>query len=182
MTKANQQRCLVAGLILLAVAVDQLVKLWVHSHMYLGEARELTSWFWICYVENNGMAFGIEWLPKPVLTVFRLIMAGVLAWYVDYVVRKTEKANTGYLCMVALVIAGAIGNIIDCTLYGVIWNYAPVLYGKVIDMLYFPLIHDQAGNVLFFRPVFNVADSYITCAVIAVILFFRKELDSSFKK
>ena len=178
MTRQNQIRLWVTALILVAVALDQAVKLWIHSTMSIGEAHEVTSWFWICYVENNGMAFGMEWLPKPVLTIFRLLMAGALGWYVNHLITKSEEVNVAYIMTIAFIIAGALGNIVDCMLYGVIWNYAPIMYGRVIDMLYFPLIHDSAGDVLFFRPVFNIADSYITCAVIAIILFFRNQLNS----
>lgn len=169
----------VAGVILLAVAVDQAVKLWVHGHFRIGEAWEVTSWFWLCHVENNGMAFGIEWLSKPLLTLFRIAAVVVLGWYMHRLITGEKPVRAGYLAAVAMVTAGALGNIVDCMCYGVLWDYAPVLYGKVVDMLYFPLIHNAEGDVLFFRPVFNIADSYITGAVAAIILFYRKDLDES---
>ncbi len=93
-----------------------------------------------------------------------------------------NKVRTSYLTMVSLVTAGAMGNIIDCVLYGKLFGYAGWFYGKVVDMLYFPLITNSAGECIFFRPVFNLADSCITVAVIAILLFFRKDLDDSLKK
>lgn len=168
-------------LVVLMVLLDQVVKVYIKTHFFLGEAHELTSWFWICYVENPGMAFGIEWFDKLALTIFRIIAVGALGWYVHGLLRRPET-RTGYLLTIALVMAGALGNIIDCVFYGPIFGDAPWFYGKVVDMLYFPLIHNGAGEVLFFRPVFNIADSCITCAVIAILIWFRKDLDESLTK
>ena len=171
---------MVYSIVVLGIVLDQLLKLYVHSHFQLGEGRELCSWFWLCYIENNGIAFGIEWLPKIVLTLFRLVAVGLLGWYI-HALMKNEKTRRGYLAMTTLVVTGAMGNLIDCLFYGVIWDYAPLCYGRVVDMLYFPLIRNGAGDVLFFRPVFNLADSCITVAVFVIILFYRKDLDESLK-
>ena len=166
------------------VAFDQWLKLYIHSHYEIGEAREITSWFWLCYIENDGMAFGIEWFSKLLLTLFRIVAVGLLGWYIATLLlplkeRELTGKEIGYLTMIALITAGALGNIVDCVFYGVAFDYAPLFYGKVIDMFYFPLIKNTAGEVLFFRPVFNLADSYITGAVIAILLFFRKELNDT---
>ena len=177
MTK-KQKRWLVAGLVLLALLLDQASKLYIKTHFQLGESREVFSWFWIVFVENNGMAFGIEWFSKLLLTLFRIAAVGVLSWYVHTMIHK-QQVRVGYLATVAMVIAGALGNIIDCVCYGKIWEYADWFHGKVVDMLYFPLIRNAAGEVLFFRPVFNIADSFITVAVFLIILFYRKDLDDS---
>ena len=168
---------LVVGISLGAIAVDQIIKLYVASHFAIGEVRPITSWFWLCYVENNGMAFGIEWFSKLALTLFRLLAVGLLGWYIHTLLRKPETP-VGYLVTIAFIIAGALGNILDCVFYGKLFQGRDWFYGKVVDMFYFPLIHNDAGEVLFFRPVFNFADSCITCAVAVILLFYLKELNS----
>lgn len=173
--------------------LDQLLKLYIKLHYTLGEAVEVFPWFQLCFVENPGMAFGITWLPKWFLTIFRIGAASVLCWYLHALIGR--GARMGYIVAIAMVTAGAMGNIIDCLLYGQIFSestftqlanfvpfgqgYAPVFYGKVVDMFYFPLIHNAAGEVIFFRPVFNLADSAITVSVFLILLFFRKDLNES---
>ena len=178
MKRETKLTILVTAIVLLAVAIDQVIKLSIASTFQLGESREVFSWFWLCYVENNGMAFGIEWFSKIALTLFRLIAVGLLGWYVHVLIRKPET-RTGYIVTIAFIIAGALGNIIDCVCYGKLFGYAGWLYGRVIDMFYFPLIHNSAGEVIFFRPVFNFADSCITCAVIVILLFYLKDLNGT---
>ena len=178
---------LISALVLVLIGLDQWLKLYIHAHFELGEARPITSWFWLCYIENDGMAFGIEWFSKLLLTLFRVVAVGVLGWYMATLLkplseRSLKAKEWSYIAMIVLIMAGALGNIVDCVCYGVLFDSAPVFYGRVIDMLYFPLIHNANGEVLFFRPVFNLADSYITGAVIAIILFFRKELNQSLNK
>ncbi|MBR1809182.1 MAG: lipoprotein signal peptidase [Paludibacteraceae bacterium] len=191
------QTWLVAGIILLVLLIDQCLKFYVKLNFALGEAHAVFPWFQICFVENDGMAFGIEWFDKMFLTLFRIIAVGLFGWYIYMLINK-QKTRTSYLVMVALITAGALGNIIDCLFYGLIFSestpltlatlmpegggYAPFFYGKVVDMLYFPLIHNSAGETLFFRPVFNFADSCITVAVIVVFLFFSKDLNNSLTK
>lgn len=170
---------MVAAIVLLALIIDQCIKLYIATHFAIGESREVFSWFWICYVENNGMAFGIEWFSKLALTLFRLLAVGLLGWYVQVLIRK--QARKGYIATIAFIIAGALGNIIDCVCYGKLFGYAGWFYGRVVDMFYFPLIRNSAGEVLFFRPVFNFADSCITCAVIAILLFYMKDLNNDVK-
>lgn len=191
MKRTTQQSILVVAIIVMAVVLDQWTKIYIRTHFQLGEAHAVTSWFYICFVENNGMAFGIEWFSKLLLTLFRIAAVGALGYYLHLLIRRTNSSLVaeqqllhpwGYLTMVSLVTAGAIGNIIDCVAYGKIFGYGDWFYGKVVDMLYFPLIHNAAGECIFFRPVFNIADSCITVAVIAILLFFRQDLDVSLKK
>lgn len=190
MKRTTQQSILVVAIIVMAVVLDQWTKIYIRTHFQLGEAHAVTSWFYICFVENNGMAFGIEWFSKLLLTLFRIAAVGALGYYLHLLIRRTNSSLVaeqqllhpwGYLTMVSLVTAGAIGNIIDCVAYGKIFGYGDWFYGKVVDMLYFPLIHNAAGECIFFRPVFNIADSCITVAVIAILLFFRQDLDRSLK-
>lgn len=172
-----RRRILVIAIVLGAVLIDQIIKLYVATHFALGESREVCSWFWLCFVENNGMAFGIEWFSKLALTLFRLAAVGLLSWYTHTLLRRPDTP-TGYLATIAFIIAGAAGNIIDCVLYGKLFGYAGWFYGKVVDMFYFPLIRNSAGEVLFFRPVFNFADACITCSVAVILLFYMKELNN----
>ena len=171
---------LITGAVLILVALDQALKLYIRTHYVMGEAHEILPFFQLCFVENNGMAFGIQWLPKWCLTAFRIIMVGILGWYIHSLLKRGVR--TSYLTMITLITAGAIGNIIDCVFYGKLFGYETWFYGRVVDMLYFPLIHNAAGETLFFRPVFNLADSYITIAVFAIILFFRKDLNDSLEQ
>ena len=183
-------------LFMTVLVIDQIIKVNVKTGMYLGERIEITSWFSLVFVENNGMAFGIEWFDKLFLTLFRIIAVGLLSWYLHDIIRRGFKM--GYIAIVALITAGALGNIIDCLFYGMIFSpstpyevatlvpwgegYGQFFYGRVVDMLYFPLIHNAAGEVLFFRPVFNFADSCITVAVILILLFYRNTLNESLSK
>lgn len=182
MSRQTRLRILVSGIVVVAVVLDQLLKVYVKTHFTLGEARPITSWFWLCFVENNGMAFGIEWFSKLALTLFRIVVVGLIGWFVHVLIKRQDEerhVRTGYLVCLACVIAGALGNIIDCVFYGKIWGYAGWFYGKVVDMFYFPLIHNSAGEVIFFRPVFNLADSFITCAVIVLLIFYHRDLNES---
>lgn len=194
MTKNNHTTAwLVAGIVAAAIVLDQALKIYIKLHFTLGETYEVLPFFDLCFIENNGMAFGIEWFDKLFLTLFRIVAVGLLVWYIVRLIKS--KARKAYIVMVTLVLAGALGNIIDCLFYGLLFSestqfavaqwlpegggYAPFFYGRVVDMLYFPLIHNSAGDVIFFRPVFNLADSYITVAVIVIVLFFTKDLNQS---
>ena len=190
-----------AMIIIIAVLlVDQLTKIWVKTHMHLHECIDITGWFKILFVENNGMAYGMELLGgKLVLSLFRIVAISVLAYYLYKEVKS--NANRLYVACVAMVWAGAVGNLIDSVFYGMIFNaaspfyvsyfvpfgqgYAPMLMGKVVDMLHFPLIETHypewvpwvGGNeFVFFSPVFNVADACISVGFVMALLFCRDEI------
>ncbi len=181
-------------LIFLVLLIDQASKIYVKLNFGLGEHVDVFSWFKIYFIENNGMAFGMEIIGKLFLTLFRIVAVCALAYYIHVLVKK--GARPGYILTIALVLAGAAGNIIDSVFYGIIFSasefmgpiatflpdgggYASLFHGKVVDMLYFPLIKNSAGETIFFSPIFNVADSAISVAVGIILLFYRKELNDS---
>lgn len=188
-----------ATIVVAIVLVDQLIKLWVKTNMCLHESIHIFDWFYISFIENNGMAYGMQLGSKLVLSLFRIAAISVLAYYIVQMVHK--KARTGYIVCLAMIFAGAIGNLIDCMFYGLVFSasspgmvsyfvdfgtgYAPFLMGKVVDMFYFPLIVTTwpqwmpwwgGEEFIFFSPVFNFADSAISVGVVLLILFYRKEL------
>ena len=199
-TKGVTSRGWTAALIvLLVLAIDQAIKVWVKTHMTLHEQIEILSWFKIVFIENNGMAYGMEIGSKLVLSIFRIVAVGVLGWYIAGQVRK--QARWGYIVCLAMIMAGAAGNIFDSMFYGLIFNasseyyvsyfvpfgtgYASFLTGTVVDMFYFPLIVTTwpewmpfvGGNpYVFFSPVFNFADASISVGVVLLLLFYRKEI------
>ena len=180
LTKEQRRSAFIlAGIVALAVLADQALKLYIHAHYHIGESHEVFPFFYLCYVENDGMAFGIEWHNKLLLTLFRIVAVVLLGIYMKRLLVR-PGVRFSYLVMLAMTTAGALGNIIDCVFYGIAFGDEPLFYGKVIDMLYFPLITNSAGECLFFRPVFNLADACITTSVFAILIFFRKELNESF--
>lgn len=189
--------------VILLLVIDQAIKFAVKLNMTLGESIPvLGNWFQICFVENNGMAFGMQFggmVGKILLTLFRLLLIGFIIYYINKVLLKKSDTPTGVIVGVSLVLVGAIGNVIDCLFYGQIFSassylmvaelfpsgggYAPLLMGKVVDMFYFPIIDTVlpewvpiwgGEEFVFFRPVFNFADSCISVAVIYMLLFQRK--------
>lgn len=191
---------LALGVILLVIILDQALKIWIKTHFYLGEEYVITSWFRLYFIENNGMAFGMELGSKLFLSVFRIFLAIGFIWYL-WKLRTNTTVKTGYVVCVALITAGAIGNIIDCMLYGLIFNnpippqvatlfppeggYATLFHGRVVDMLYFPLFSFTwpqwmpwvgGEHFLFFQPVFNLADAAISVGIILVLLFYTRFL------
>jgi signal peptidase II len=181
-------------LIFFVLLIDQATKIYIKLNFSLGESVEVFSWFKIYFIENNGMAFGMEIIGKLFLTLFRVVAVGALAYYIHSLIKK--QVRTGYVLTIALLLAGAAGNIFDSLFYGLIFDasnymgpvagfmpegggYAGLFYGKVVDMLYFPLIKNSAGETLFFSPIFNIADSAISIAVGIILIFFRKELNES---
>tara|TARA_R110002049_G_scaffold270895_1_gene447958 strand:+ start:967 stop:1584 length:618 start_codon:yes stop_codon:yes gene_type:complete len=187
-------------LVLVILVADQWSKFWIKTNMFLGEEFPvLGDWFIIHFTENNGMAFGIEFgfeYGKLFLTLFRIVVVAIIGFYLFRLPRKTT--SKGLLITGALIFAGAIGNIIDSVFYGLVFDesynqvatflpeeggYAPIFYGKVVDMLYFPLFEGffpdwmpiwGGEHFQFFRPVFNIADSAISVGIASLLLFQRK--------
>ena len=165
------------------LVIDQVVKILVKTNMSIGESINVFgSWFQILFIENNGMAFGMQFggqVGKFLLSAFRIVLIVAIAVYLHRLLKK-EDTPTGVLFGLAAILCGAIGNMIDCMFYGVIFDYAPFMFGKVVDMLYFPIIDtDLPANfpiwggrhIIFFRPIFNIADSCITCGAIYLVAF-----------
>ena len=167
------------------VVVDQVIKYLVKTNMELGQQiYVLGNWFRLCFVENEGMAFGMKFggaVGKFLLSLFRVVLCGLLIWWISSLNRK-NKAPVGVLVGLTLITAGAFWNIIDCLFYGMILDYAPFMFGKVVDMFYFPLIYSSTGQVLFFSPVFNFADSCVTVGAFYMILFQWRFFASDDKK
>jgi signal peptidase II len=184
-------------LIILVLVVDQALKVWIKTNMMLGQEIAFFDWFIIHFTENKGMAFGMEFggnIGKYILSIFRIIAISAIGFYLTQLVKlKTKK---GIVFSIALVLAGAIGNMIDSAFYGLIFSesygqvasvfeggYSGVLQGKVVDMFYFPIFKGILPNwipfkggdyFIFFRPVFNIADAAISVGVINLLLFHRK--------
>lgn len=189
-----------AALIVVAILlIDQAIKIWVKTSMTLHESIHVFDWFYITFIENMGMAFGMQLGSKVVLSLFRIVAIGVLTYYIWLEVKR--KARTGYIVCLAMVLAGAAGNLFDCLFYGLVFNdsspyyvsyfvpfgtgYAPFLMGKVVDMFYFPLIETEwpmwmpfvgGEHFVFFSPVFNFADACISVSVVLLLLFYRQEI------
>lgn len=183
---------------------DQIIKIEVKTNMTLGEAKRVTDWFYIEFIENNGMAYGMKFINKLVLSLFRLFAIGFIGYYLAKIIKK-NVAPLGYIVLIAMVLAGAAGNLIDCLFYGLIFDastpftvsqfvpfgegYSTFLHGKVVDMFYFPIIQTTwpewvpyfgGSEYVFFSPVFNFADACISVGVVALLLFYRKQLEVLF--
>ncbi|MEA3504812.1 MAG: lipoprotein signal peptidase [Bacteroidota bacterium] len=187
--------------IFLILLVDQIVKIWIKTTMVIGEEIHVFGdWFIIHFTENNGMAFGLQiagdW-GKLILSLFRVVAIVVIAIYLYNIIKKQEKR--GFIFSISLILAGAIGNMIDSAFYGLIFSesyqglaqffpaeggYSSFLHGHVVDMFYFPVVKGSypdwlpflgGDRFIFFRPVFNIADSAITVGVF-VLIFFQKSL------
>lgn len=179
------------------VIIDQLIKVWVKLSMYWHESIRITDWFHIYFTENNGMAFGMEFIGKLFLTSFRIVAVILIGWYLNKIIKEGMK--TGYIVCFSLIFAGALGNIIDSVFYGVLFSestysqiatflpegggYASLMYGRVVDMFYFPIIDTiwpewmpwvGGDRFVFFSPIFNFADAAISCGMIALLLFYGK--------
>ncbi len=185
--------------VIILLVIDQIIKISVKTGMCLHESIRVTDWFYISFIENSGMAYGMTFVNKLVLSLFRIVAISVVGWYLCRQIKR--GARMVYVICLALVFAGALGNLIDCMFYGLIFNasspyyvsyfvpfghgYAPFLMGKVVDMFYFPLIVTTwpewmplcgGEQFIFFSPVFNFADSCISVGVVLLLLFCRKEL------
>lgn len=189
------------GLILIVLLIDQISKIWIKLNMTLGqEFKIFGNWFIIHFTENNGMAFGMEFggeFGKLALSLFRIIAVALIGYGMHYMIKN--KYHQGFILSVALIFAGALGNIIDSTFYGLMFSesswfekavafpeqggYSSLFHGKVVDMLYFPILKGTypewfpiwgGQEFLFFRPVFNIADTAITLGVVFIILFQKR--------
>lgn len=190
-------------IIFTVLIIDQLIKLWIKTQMYWHESIRVTDWFYIYFTENNGMAFGMEIFGKLFLTSFRILAVVVISWFLYKFVKQGMK--TGFIVCVSLILAGALGNIIDSVFYGVLFNesthsqiasflpgeggYASLFHGKVVDMFYFPIIETNwpawmpfigGDHFVFFSPIFNFADAAISCGIIALLLFYSKYLNVAY--
>lgn len=179
-------------LITIILLVDQALKIWIKSSYPLGHVTDVLGqrWFQLYFIENSGMAWGMEiggnW-GKLILTVFRLLAVTFGSWYLVRIVK--QQYSKGFIICASLIYAGALGNLIDSMFYGMIFEestyysvaklfpdgngYGSFLHGKVVDMLYFPLIYKN-NEVLFFTPIFNIADASISIGVITLLLFQKK--------
>ena len=196
MKVSKGKRLLILGVIL--VVIDQVIKILVKTNMQIGEHFSVIgNWFQIFFIENEGMAFGMKFggaVGKFLLSFFRIALSGALCWWIASLVRKSVDSEgklallpdgkpvipTGVLVGLTLITAGAFGNIIDSLFYGVIFDYAPLMFGRVVDMFYFPLVDTiwpdwvpfvGGDRLLFFAPVFNFADSCVTVGAFYLILF-----------
>lgn len=196
-------------IILFILIADQTLKIWIKTSMSLGEEIVVfRNWFILHFVENNGMAFGFEFAGeygKMFLSIFRILAVIAIGWYL-FKLAKQKDIPFGFILSITLIFAGAIGNIIDSMFYGLIFNhsygqvsgifpegggYATFLHGKVVDMFYFPLINGHypdwipflGGNqFIFFRPVFNIADSSITIGIFSILIFYRRYFNKTEEK
>lgn len=183
-------------LVVLLLVIDQVIKILVKTNMTLGQSIHVSgNWFQILFIENNGMAFGLQFgegIGKLLLSLCRLVLIGLIIFYMRRLLKRSGTP-TGVLVGLAFILCGAIGNMIDSMFYGLIFSasgpgtvatlgghYAPFLYGKVVDMFYFPIIDTTlpesfpiwpGRHFIFFRPIFNFADSCITCGAIYLLLF-----------
>lgn len=204
MSVSKNRMWLVAAIAVVVVILDQVLKIWVKTHFYLGEGVEIFSWWQIKFIENNGMAFGLELWNKLFLTMGRIGAVILFIWFV-LKIRKTPGIRTGFFVAMALIIAGAAGNIFDCVFYGKIFNnpmppqiavafpegggYAGWFEGKVVDMLYFPFFTFTwpdwipvigGSSFEFFQYIFNIADSAICVGVALLIIFFSNDASKAF--
>ena len=206
MKKFLTQGRLAALIVAAVLVIDQLIKIAVKTNMFLHEHIRITDWFYIYFTENNGMAFGLEIFAKIFLTLFRIVAVILITWYLARIVRQSEKVKNGYIVCLSLILAGAVGNIIDCVFYGEVFSasthtqiaswvpvgqgYADWLHGKVVDMFYFPIIDTYwpdwmpfvgGEHFIFFSPIINFADASISCGIIALLLFYSRYLNDMTK-
>ncbi len=207
MKVSEGKKLILLGMIL--VVLDQVVKILVKTNMEIGDHfNVIGNWFQIYFIENEGMAFGMKFggtVGKFLLSLFRIGLFALLWWWIATLVKKRfdsegkvvlkedgrQKVPEGVLVGLTLITAGAFGNILDCLFYGIMFNYAPFMFGRVVDMLYFPLIDTfwpqwmpfvGGERLLFFAPVFNIADSCVTIGALYLIFFQYRFFLSEDKK
>ncbi|MCI5581869.1 MAG: lipoprotein signal peptidase [Phocaeicola plebeius] len=192
---------LAVAIVVMVLAIDQLIKIAVKTNMFLYERIHIADWFYIYFTENNGMAFGMEIFAKLFLTLFRIVAVILISGYLYRIVHQSHRYQTGYIVCLSFILAGAIGNIIDCVFYGEVFSaslpdqvaqwvpvgegYSSWLHGKVVDMFYFPIIDTYwpdwmpmvgGDRFIFFSPIFNFADAAISCGIVALLLFYSSSL------
>jgi len=193
-------------IIMAILIIDQVIKVCVKTNMHLHDSIHVTDWFYITFIENNGMAYGMQIGSKLLLSIFRIVAIGFLSYYIW--LQSKKQVRWGYLVCLSMVLAGAAGNLIDCMFYGLCFDastpfevsqyvgfgngYESFLMGRVVDMFYFPLIVTTypdwfpfvgGQDFIFFSPVFNFADAAISVGVVALLLFYRREISQiSFKR
>lgn len=199
---SKRTKYIVSICIFIAVLViDQIIKVNVKTGMFIGQRIEITSWFNLVFVENEGMAFGWKiWGGKLFLTLFRIVAVSTIGWFINKEIK--HERPLGYIICLSLVMAGAAGNIIDCLFYGLVFSnppfpqiatfvpwgmgYGEFLLGRVVDMFYFPLMEwdmptwmpvYSGEHCVFFSPIFNFADAAISCGIVALLLFYHKLLN-----
>lgn len=202
---ATRRMRIVVAISLVIVLLDQIMKIWIKTHFYLGEDFRITGWWQLKFIENNGMAFGLELWNKVVLTIGRILAVIFFIWFVARIKRETNL-RTGFFIAAALIIAGAAGNIFDCVFYGKIFNnpyppeiavafpegggYAGWFEGRVVDMLYFPLFSFEwplwmpwvgGERFEFFQYIFNIADASICIGVALLIFFYSSDASNAFQ-
>lgn len=189
------------ALVLVLIVIDQIIKISIKTNFCLHESVHITDWCYLSFIENNGMAYGMSFIPKYALSVFRAVACVVLIWYIYKQIIAGSRLR--WVVLLSVLLAGAFGNLIDCMFYGMIFTgstpwmpaqavdfgtgYSSFLTGKVVDMFYFPLIVTQypswfpiyAGQpFIFFSPVFNFADACVSVSVVAILLFCRQEINA----
>ena len=201
---SNFRIWLVIIIALTIIIADQILKIWVKTNFYLGEDLPITNWFHLKFIENNGMAFGLELWNKYLLTFGRILAVCLFIWFISRI-RNLERIRTGFFIAMALIIAGAAGNIFDCVFYGKFFNnpmppalaefnppgggYAGWFEGRVVDMLYFPLFSFYwpdwfplvgGQDFEFFQYIFNIADASICVGVCLLIIFYSSDASLAF--
>ncbi len=200
MSRGKIQAVVALVLFLSIIGIDQIIKIAVKTGMYMHQSIRVTDWFYLLFTENNGMAFGWEFFDKLFLTSFRIIFVLLIGIYMFRAIRR--GISWGYLVCLSLIVAGAAGNIVDCVFYGLIFNnppapmvaefvpfgsgYGSLFHGRVVDMFYFPLVEWNwpawmplcgSQHFVFFSPIFNFADAAISCGIVALLLFYRKQIE-----
>lgn len=202
--KLFTQGRMAAIIVVVVLLIDQWIKISIKTSMCLHEHIRITDWFYIYFTENPGMAFGMEIFGKIFLTLFRIIAAIGITYYIIKMVRvrTSPRPKNGFVVCLALILAGALGNIIDCVFYGEVFSassstqvatwmpvgegYGTWLHGRVVDMFYFPIIDTYwpdwiplvgGDRFIFFSPIFNFADASISCGIIALLIFYSRYLN-----
>lgn len=189
----NCRAFVAVGIMLAVFVIDQIIKVAVKTNMHLYESIEVTDWFQIYFIENRGMAFGMDFIGTTFLSIFRIIAIIVFCVLLVRIIRR--RLPIGLIACVSLVVAGAMGNIIDNFCYGMIFSestpfqisslvswgegYGQMMSGRVVDMFYFPLFTwpewmPLVGGEVFFGAVFNFADAAISCGAVAILIFYNK--------